>query len=63
MIGQCHIPGCHEDAMLNRYFCATHDQKWMASRERERALAIDEAQHTMTMLSDFVRRIALEEKP
>lgn len=63
MIGQCHIPGCHEDAMLNRYFCVAHDQKWMASRERERAAAVDAAPHTMTMLSDFVRRVASEEKP
>lgn len=56
----CHVRTCREQAMLNRYFCPVHDAAWMASPERARAVAIDVAPHTMSMLGDFTRRVDLE---
>lgn len=56
----CHIPSCRAQAMLNRYFCPLHHALWLSSPERERARVLDVAPHTVTMLSDFARRLDME---
>lgn len=57
----CYVKGCREQAMLSRYFCPEHNERWLESPERARASALDMVTHTLTMLSDFARRIELEQ--
>lgn len=59
----CHIQACNEQAMMNRYFCPLHDTAWMESPERARAAVVGTASHTLSMMSDFARRIEAERLP
>lgn len=47
--------------MLNRYFCVEHNEKWLTSPEHARAAAVGIAAHTLSMMSDFERRMRAEE--
>lgn len=62
MSGNCVIASCNEKQRLNSYFCPAHEEQWLASPERKRANDIDTAHHTLTMLSDFVKRVSGEER-